>query len=137
MTESKRELINIYEEAKSKRIVLNQSEFAKAVGFSRIHLFNKMEEIPPKIIDKAKKLLETKGVPSNTILKGEADVGDELNRLIELSIRHEATLDVLRLSIESILADTKGRALALVSEELQEAIKKRADRLFDEYSKKR
>jgi hypothetical protein len=137
MTESKRELINIYEEAKSKRIVLNQSEFAKAVGFSRIHLFNKMEEIPPKIIDKAKKLLETKGVPNNTILKGEADVGDELNRLIELSIRHEATLDVLRLSIESILADTKGRALALVSEELQEAIKKRADRLFDEYSKKR
>lgn len=73
---------------------------------------------------------------SNTITR-QADVGEELNRLIELSIRHEATLDVLRLTIESILADLKGRSISLVNEELQEAIKMRADRLFAEFSKKK
>lgn len=73
---------------------------------------------------------------SNTI-EGKAVVGDELNRLIELSIKHEATLDVLRLSVEGILADLKGKSLALVSGELQQAIKMRADKLYDEFSKKR
>lgn len=68
------------------------------------------------------------------VINDQADLAKQVNRLIELSIKHEATLDVLRVSIESILADMKGRSVALVSEEILEAIKKRADRLFDEYS---
>src|SRR5690348_13692017 len=136
MTQSKEKLIEIYEEAKRKRIVLNQAEFAKAVGFSRIHLFNKMKDIPQNVIDKAAKLLRTNNVSNDktNVVTRQADVGEEVNRLIELSIRHEATLDVLRLTIESILADLKGRSISLVNEELQEAIKMRADRLFAEFS---
>jgi len=138
MTPSKEKLINIFKEAKRQRIVLNQDEFANAMGKSRAHLFKKMEEIPEDILTKAQKLLETKIVSSNTddVIKGQAFIGDELNRLIELSIKNEATLDVLQLLIESILAEQKGKSIALVSEEVQQAIKMRVDRRFDERLKR-
>lgn len=55
-------LIQLYEEAKSKRIVLNQSEFADKMGFSRIHLFKNMKEIPDNVINRARELLIPKGV---------------------------------------------------------------------------
>ena len=135
MTTSKEKLIKIYKEAKRLRIVLNQAEFAKAIGYSRVHLFKKMNEIPEEILEKAQQLLETKNV-SQTIEK-QADVGDELNRLIELSIKHEASLDVLQLLIVNILAVQKGKEPAIVNEEVIQAIKMRADRLFDEYAKKK
>lgn len=135
MHPSKEKLIKIYEEAKKKRIVLNQTEFAKAVGYSRIHLFKKMEEVSKNILDKAQKLLETNDVSS--VIKGQADVGQELNRLIELSIKHEAEIEVLRVLIVSILAVQKGKESPLVEEEVIQAMKMRADRLFYEYSKKK
>jgi DNA-binding XRE family transcriptional regulator len=66
-----------------------------------------------------------------------ADVGQELNRLIELSIKHEAEIEVLRVLIVSILAVQKGKESPLVEEEVIQAMKMRADRLFYEYSKKK
>jgi predicted DNA-binding transcriptional regulator AlpA len=139
MTASKEKLLSIYEECKAKRIVLNQDEFAQAVGKSRAHLFKKMVEIPKDIIDRAQKLLATGNVANNThsVISKEGDAGKELERLIQLSIQHEAKLDVFQLLIESILGDLKGKSIAIISAEIQEAIKRRADILFDEYSKKR
>lgn len=139
MTTSKEKLIKIYQEAKKRRIVLKQAEFAKAVGLSRVHLFNKMEEIPKSVLDKAEKLLETNNVSNNTnnVINPKAPLDPELNRLIELSIKHGAALEVLQLLVESILAVQRGTSIALVSEEVQTAIKMRADRRFDEYSKKK
>jgi hypothetical protein len=139
MTQSKERLINIYEDCKKQRIVLNQAEFAKAVGFSRAHLFKKMEDIPEKIIDRAMKLLATVNVANETkdVISKSGDAGEEISRLIELSIKHQAALDVLQLVIEDIVASVKDKSIALVSDEIHEAVKNRADRLYDEYSKKR
>lgn len=137
MIESKEKLIKLFKEAKQRRIVLNQTEFANLVGYSRIHLFKKMNEIPKSILDKAEKLLETNDVPNETTVKRKASVDDELNRLIELSIKHEAEIEVLRLLIVNILAVQRGKEFPSVEEEVIQAMKMRADRLFDEYSKKK
>lgn len=137
MIESKEKLIKLFKEAKQRRIVLNQTEFANLVGYSRIHLFKKMNEIPKSILDKAEKLLETNDVPNETTVKRKASVDDELNRLIELSIKHEAEIEVLRLLIVNILAVQRGKEFPSVEEEVIQAMRMRSDRLFDEYSKKK
>lgn len=74
---------------------------------------------------------------SNKTITGNADVGEELNRLIELSIKHEAEIEVLRLLIVNILAVQRGKEFPSVEEEVIQAMRMRSDRLFDEYSKKK
>lgn len=126
---------------------MSQGGMAEEIGISQ-QVFSlaetgKAKKIDPKIVEYVTRIRVEKDKGKNkkaTIKYNGGDVEDverELNRLIELSIKHEATLDVLRVSIESILADLKGKSIALVSEEVQQAIKLRTDRLFDEFEKKR
>lgn len=65
-------LLSLYDEAKKKRIVLNQDEFARLLDFSRAHLFKKMKIIPNEVIDKARSIINTDIVsnehPNNLIL---------------------------------------------------------------------
>jgi len=123
---------------------LSQEEMAKEIGVSQQVLSNaetgKAKKIDPRIVEYLTRLIVNKNMgptKTNVIKDGNGDAGEQLNRLIELSIKHDATLEVLRLLIENILADLKGKSIALVSEEVQQAIKMRADRLFDEFLKKR
>lgn len=117
----------------------SQKEMAAYLGVSYV-TYQEMERGIVKSVKNFNKIKDKTGFNSDTqetVYEKEGDVGNELNRLIELSIKHEATLDVLRLSVEGILADLKGKSLALVSGELQQAIRMRADKLYDEFLKKK
>lgn len=53
-------LLSLFEEAKSRRIVLNREEFATALGYSRPHMYRLMAnkaEVPDELLEKAKDLL--------------------------------------------------------------------------------
>lgn len=83
-------LIQLFKEAKSKRIVLNQSEFAKRIGFSRIHLFKNMKEIPDDVIEKARELLKPKAV----VVEG--DFNQMVGQRIATTAAIEAIMRTLR-----------------------------------------
>lgn len=118
MVKNKELLLTLYEEAKRKRIVLNQSEFAKAVGKSRVHLFNKMTEIPDEIIEKAQKLLETKDVKKETE-PAKFLVNHDLNKFlgerIELGAAREAAIRVLVIWMKEVYAEVFKRPFVEVS----------------------
>lgn len=121
-------LISLYEQAKAKRVVLNQDEFAKAMGVSRAHLFKKMEVIPQRVIDKAKVLLETGFVSNETEtahFKGEPVdiIKDFESRLIAL----ESFMSVALQVFSDQLADKTGKQPSLIGAELQEAVMKVAE----------
>ena len=123
--DNKELLVSLYEQAKEKRIVLNQEEFSKAMGVSRAHLFKKMEVIPEKIIDKAKLLVETGHVSNETKtahFKGEpADLFRRFERrLISIESFQSVALQVL----SDLLAEKTGKQASLIGAELQEAVAK-------------
>lgn len=119
-----------------------QKEMAELLGVSYV-TYQEMERGVVKSLKVLNKIKEKTGYNTqetmygNDVIKGNADVGQELNRLIELSIKHEAEIEVLRLLVVNILAVQKGKESALVEEEVIQAMRMRSDRLFDEYSKKR
>ena len=119
-----------------------QKEMAELLGVSYV-TYQEMERGVVKSLKVLNKIKEKTGYNTqetmygNDVITGNADVGQELNRLIELSIKHEAEIEVLRLLVVNILAVQRGKEFPSVEEEVIQAMRMRSDRLFDEYSKKR
>lgn len=94
---NKETLIQLYQEAKSQRLVLNQDEFAKKVGSSRVHLFKNMKTIPDEIIEKARELLKTKNVSGKTrSIVVEGNFNQLLGQRVATTAAIEAMLRTLR-----------------------------------------
>lgn len=134
MTPSKLKLINIYEEAKRNRIVLNQEEFAKAVGKSRAHLFKKMMAIPDTIIEKAQLLLDTGNVSNET--KKDFVVNHDLEKFlgerIQIGAAREAAERVLIIWIKEIKAEVFKRPFAEVSLEFDRLAANELKQILDQ-----
>jgi hypothetical protein len=148
MSTSKEKLISIYEEAKRKRIVLNQEEFAKAVGYSRVHLFKKMNEVPQEVIEKAESLLKTNNVSDETIYVKDKDLHEFAGSRVELIAAMRAAIKILTLrnienevklsELESKLSGGKNTILSFaeVSLKLERMMQDESERILDEWRKK-
>lgn len=151
MTRSKEILLNLYEEAKEKRVVLTQEEFAKAVGKSRAHLFKKMNEIPDSIIEKARKLIETKNVSqetNNDTIKVRQEEKDFIGDRVELTAALRAAIKILTLrnieaevklsELEAKVTDGKTPILSFadVSLKIERMMQDETERILDEWRKK-
>jgi len=121
MDKNKEILLELFEEAKKQRIVLNQAEFAKAVGKSRSHLFKNMKEIPNDIIQKARDLLKTKNVSSETINKN-AYAGEEIGKLIIQDLKFQAMYNIMMPAFVDISAKVQGKEFSQVYKGLVRAI---------------
>ncbi len=119
MTKNSDILNKIYEEAKAKRIVLNQTEFARALGKSRVTVFDRMmkslEGIPQEVIDKALKLVDdtpnvSRGalnkkskVENNELHEDDAPYGKALPQLISLLQQaHETFKEAIKKEQENV-----------------------------------
>lgn len=81
--------------------------------------------------DLASNGLQHKEVP----LVKTAEAGEEISKLIRDMITVQAKLNILLVTVESIAADQKGKAVALVSGQMKQAIEMEDARLFQEYIK--
>lgn len=128
-------LISIYKKAKAKRIVLNQTEFAQALGYSRVHLFDKLIKnkhgISEALIEKAGEFLknannvsrETNGVPDIT----QIDDKDIQSRLLRI----EANLEVFQIAIAGLKAKKSedfGQKFSELQTLIEEAVMRRKGR---------
>lgn len=97
-------LERIYQELKTKRIVLTKDEYAKALGFSRAQLYRLYDDpttVTNEILEKAKSLLnETNNVSRETSDKERPDYRDELIALLRYKVE---TLEKKIQDLESVL----------------------------------
>lgn len=114
MPDNKSLLLKIYEEAKQKRLVLNQDEFARLLGKSRVHLFKNMKTIPDSLIEKAQELVSKQ-------TKREGTIEELLRDLDERIIRLESLISVLLQTQSNEIAERTGRQSSLIASELQKA----------------
>ncbi len=119
MSTNKEKLLNIYEEAKAKRVVLNQDEFVIKLDYTRAHLFKNMRHIPDDLIQKAEKLLLDENFPFLVPKKGIEFVSESLSDRPALI----AAIKVLtQLTVECMVRTSK-KSYAEVSLEVEEMIK--------------
>lgn len=124
-----------------KKFKLTQDELAEKLTVSR-ELVNKMESgkttISHKNIYKIKELFDFDvNNLSHNSMNVEVDANKSISHLYETVISQQAEINVLRVTVENLAADVKKTSVSLVSGDMKKAIKMEADRLFDEFLKKK
>ena len=133
--DNKEIMLQLYEEAKQKRIVLNQEEFAKMLGKSRAHLFKKMEEIPDSITERARQLLETKNVGPDRV-KITGSIQDLFPDHEERLIRLESMVSVILQTVAHEVAGKMNKQSSLVASELHKAAEMVSELRIAEFRRK-
>jgi len=155
MTKNSEELLKIYEEAKRRRIVLNQIEFAILLGFkSRMHLFGRIiksdEGVSDELLIKAKKVVQAvpENVSKNTI-NVTRDLPELVGERIELTAAMRAAIKILTLKsveqevkiseMERLLKPGENipkQSFSDVSLELERRMQDETEHILDEWRKK-
>lgn len=149
MTKNSEELLRIYEEAKKKRIVLTQKEFAMLLGFkSRMHLFGRIiksdEGVSDELLFKARKAVnDALNDVSKKTINVTMDLPGLVGERIELMAAVRAAVKILTLKhielevkISELKNDSPKQSFSDLSLEIERMMKDETERLLDEWRKK-
>ena len=135
--------MRLYEEAKRRRIVLTQQEFAEALGYkSRMHLFGRLlkghGEIPDRTVKMATDLLkkDTKNVKQVQIMHREESLSEKIGELTEAITYLKASDRIQGMWVAELSALVKNTSFATEALQLEESVRREVDRLLGELSKK-
>ncbi len=146
----KSELLNdIYKKLKEKRVVLNKTEFAAKLGYSRPHLHRLMKEdddIPDELMKGANKLLEQIDLlnnDTNNVNEDQAvyftknmDAGKAIGYIMEDVIMIKASIKIIGQEVCQLNSKLNKTSFSSEALELSKNIGLEADRLFAELKQK-
>jgi transcriptional regulator with XRE-family HTH domain len=133
MGKDNEKLLEIYNEAKRRRLVLSKGEFAKKLGYSRAHIHQLMssdDNVSPDILSKAVAVLSETPVIRMSIKEEEL-----LNERTERTIAREAMIKLIFQELKELKAHVMKRPLREISMDLDRAAERAAKLDLDEWLK--